>query len=80
LPNESITEDFKACADVAPGGSGQLVEVTSGTLMLLGIAGAAALGAKANDEASDCERCDIVPACCDAQPLRFHPPSPSVHS
>jgi hypothetical protein len=56
LPNESITEDFKACADVAPGGSGQLVEVTSGTLMLLGIAGAAALGAKANDEASDCER------------------------
>jgi hypothetical protein len=53
LPNESITEDFKACADVAPGGSGQLVEVTSGTLMLLGIADAAALGAKANDEASD---------------------------
>jgi hypothetical protein len=33
--------------------SGQLVEVTSGTLMLLGIAGAAALGAKAHDEASD---------------------------
>jgi hypothetical protein len=32
--------------------SGQLVEVTSGMLMLLGIAGAAALGAKANDEAS----------------------------
>jgi hypothetical protein len=32
--------------------SGQLVEITSGTLMLLGIAGAAALGAKAHDEAS----------------------------
>jgi len=32
--------------------SGQLVDVTSGTLMLLGIAGVAALGAKANDEAS----------------------------
>jgi|GEM_PF-1097461 len=32
--------------------SGTLVEITSGTLMLLGIAGAAALGAKAHDEAS----------------------------
>ena len=32
--------------------SGQLVEITGGTLMLLGIAGAAALGAKAHDEAS----------------------------
>src|SRR5262249_45734081 len=32
--------------------SGTLVEITGGTLMLLGIAGAAALGAKAHDEAS----------------------------